>query len=84
MFTVATGLDIPIKLVSPRLAANFHNAGCSMLGLGDILIPGIFIGFMTRFGKEVVKSNVYFLAAMISYSLGLLACGVALFVYKSA
>jgi len=50
MVVVATGLDIPIKLVMPHLTANFPTSGCSLLGLGDILIPGIFIIFMARYG----------------------------------
>lgn len=43
MVTVATKLDIPIKLV-------FSGAGrFSMLGLGDIVLPGIFIALALRF-----------------------------------
>ncbi|GAP92524.1 putative signal peptide peptidase [Rosellinia necatrix] len=43
MVTVATKLDAPIKLVfeGPK--------GSSMLGLGDIIIPGMFIGLCLRF-----------------------------------
>ncbi|KAI0400920.1 signal peptide peptidase-domain-containing protein [Xylaria palmicola] len=43
MVTVATELDAPIKLVfeGPN--------GASMLGLGDIVIPGMFIGLCLRF-----------------------------------
>jgi minor histocompatibility antigen H13 len=43
MITVATKLDVPIKLV-------FTGAGrSSMLGLGDIVVPGIFIALALRF-----------------------------------
>ncbi|KAI1765757.1 signal peptide peptidase-domain-containing protein [Hypoxylon sp. FL1150] len=43
MVTVATKLDVPIKLVfeGPTKA--------SMLGLGDIVLPGIFVGLCLRF-----------------------------------
>ncbi|KAI1806872.1 signal peptide peptidase-domain-containing protein [Daldinia bambusicola] len=43
MVTVATKLDVPIKLVfdGPVRA--------SMLGLGDIVLPGIFVGLCLRF-----------------------------------
>ncbi|KAI8966482.1 signal peptide peptidase-domain-containing protein [Daldinia sp. FL1419] len=43
MVTVATKLDVPIKLVfeGPTKA--------SMLGLGDIVVPGIFVGLCLRF-----------------------------------
>ncbi|KAJ9145548.1 Intramembrane protease 2 [Coniochaeta hoffmannii] len=43
MITVATKLDVPIKLV-------FTGSGrSSMLGLGDIVVPGIFIALALRF-----------------------------------
>ncbi|KAF3015938.1 hypothetical protein E8E14_011922 [Neopestalotiopsis sp. 37M] len=43
MVTVATKLDVPIKLVFQS------NKQSSMLGLGDIVVPGIFIGLCLRF-----------------------------------
>lgn len=43
MVTVATTLDVPIKLVFES------NKRSSMLGLGDIVVPGIFIGLCLRF-----------------------------------
>ncbi|KAH4018768.1 hypothetical protein HBI09_189420 [Parastagonospora nodorum] len=52
MVTVAKSLDVPIKLMFPRpapandpLAAPSH----AMLGLGDIVLPGIMIGLALRF-----------------------------------
>jgi minor histocompatibility antigen H13 len=44
MVTVATKLDVPIKLTfqGPAMKA-------SMLGLGDIVVPGMFIGLALRF-----------------------------------
>lgn len=56
---------------------------CSILGLGDILIPGIFIIFMARFGFEVVNSQVYFRAAIIAYVLAILACESCLFFFHA-
>ena len=43
MVTVATSLDIPAKLLFPR------PGGMSMLGLGDLVVPGMVIGFALRF-----------------------------------
>ena len=43
MVTVATSLDIPAKLLIPR------PGGMSMLGLGDLVIPGMVIGWALRF-----------------------------------
>ena len=84
MVAVATGLDIPIKLVMPHLTNDYPTTACSLLGLGDILIPGIFLTFMARFGFEVVNTSTYYNTGMIAYALSLIACGVSLFVYKAA
>ncbi|KAI0172784.1 signal peptide peptidase-domain-containing protein [Hypoxylon sp. FL1284] len=43
MVTVATKLDVPIKLVFEGPTKS------SMLGLGDIVLPGIFVGLCLRF-----------------------------------
>lgn len=53
MVTVATNLDVPIKLVFPRpqdpSAAPGEQRAYSMLGLGDIVLPGLMIGLCLRF-----------------------------------
>lgn len=52
MVTVATKLDIPIKLLFPRPPgpnADPTKQSLSMLGLGDIVLPGIMIGLALRF-----------------------------------
>lgn len=84
MVAVATGLDIPIKLVMPHLTVDYPTSQCSLLGLGDILIPGIFIIFLARFGFEVVNTQAYFTSAMIAYTLSLFACGACLYFFKAA
>ena len=55
MVTVAKNLDVPIKLVFPRPDEPSDKPGeppiksFSMLGLGDIVLPGIMIGLALRF-----------------------------------
>ena len=53
MVTVATKLEIPIKLLFPRppspAEAEKGSASFSMLGLGDIVIPGMMIALALRF-----------------------------------
>ncbi len=53
MITVATKLDVPIKLLFPRPSTPTEIergvSGLSMLGLGDIVIPGIMIAHALRF-----------------------------------
>ena len=52
MVTVATKLDVPIKLLFPRPPAPDAPAdtlSLAMLGLGDIVIPGMVMGLALRF-----------------------------------
>ncbi|KAL9127770.1 MAG: hypothetical protein Q9175_007670 [Cornicularia normoerica] len=52
MVTVATQLDIPAKLVFPRPTRPSEDPtkqALLMLGLGDIILPGMMIGFALRF-----------------------------------
>ncbi|KAL1974178.1 hypothetical protein VTN31DRAFT_5738 [Thermomyces dupontii] len=52
MVTVATKLDVPIKLLVPRPPGPSEEPdklALSMLGLGDIVIPGMMIGLALRY-----------------------------------
>ena len=53
MVTVAKALDVPIKLVFPRPAVSGEGVDAArahaMLGLGDVVLPGIMIGLALRF-----------------------------------
>lgn len=52
MVTVATKLDVPIKLLIPRPAdpsSDPKELSLAMLGLGDIVVPGMMIGLALRF-----------------------------------
>lgn len=51
MVTVATKIDIPAKLLFPRPSGSddTHTQAFSMLGLGDIVLPGIMMGLALRF-----------------------------------
>lgn len=77
MVTVAKSFEAPIKLIIPQdipekgiYADNF-----AMLGLGDIVIPGIFIALCLRIDYSLAINGavkrVYFAAAFIAYILGL-------------
>lgn len=91
MVSVAKQFDGPIKLIFPRfLGADGRNV--SMLGLGDIVIPGLFIALTLRFDIRKHPTNAaltnlktpYFIATVASYVLGLVATIVALTVYEAA
>ncbi|KAI9368869.1 signal peptide peptidase-domain-containing protein [Aspergillus egyptiacus] len=52
MVTVAKKLDVPIKLLFPRPPAPTEapdTVSLAMLGLGDIIIPGMMVGLALRF-----------------------------------
>ena len=52
MVAVATQLDIPAKLLFPRPVGpgdDPSKRAMSMLGLGDVILPGMMIGFALRF-----------------------------------
>jgi minor histocompatibility antigen H13 len=83
MVTVAKKLDGPIKLLFPRSMAVSETTGylkdLSLLGLGDIVIPGFFLSILLRFDAH--RANVihphanfakpYFHSALFAYVCGL-------------
>ncbi|CAL5425430.1 unnamed protein product [Camellia sinensis] len=68
MVSVAKSFDAPIKLLFPTgdSARPF-----SMLGLGDIVIPGIFVALALRFDVSRRKESQYFKSAFLGYTAGL-------------
>ncbi|XP_037959804.1 minor histocompatibility antigen H13 [Teleopsis dalmanni] len=87
MVTVAKSFEAPIKLVFPQdLITNGLNASnFAMLGLGDIVIPGIFIALLLRFDHSTKrKSRIYFYATLTAYFLGLLTTIFVMHVFKHA
>lgn len=49
MVTVAKGLDAPIKLLAPKPNTTGGITDFAMLGLGDVVIPGLMIALCLRF-----------------------------------
>lgn len=117
MITVATKLDVPIKILLPRQPHYFiENSSfnsnvwdllsskevklaqlpLSLLGLGDIVVPGLFISLCLRFDlfkyHEINKktafhhlnsfSKPYFYTSLIGYSVGLITTFIVLSIYK--
>uniref|UniRef100_A0A1B6M8U8 Minor histocompatibility antigen H13 n=1 Tax=Graphocephala atropunctata TaxID=36148 RepID=A0A1B6M8U8_9HEMI len=87
MVTVAKSFEAPIKLVFPQdllergVAAN----NFAMLGLGDIVVPGIFIALLLRFDLSLNRnSKFYFYATFIAYFLGLVATIFVMHMFKHA
>lgn len=56
-----------------------------MLGLGDIVIPGIFIALLLRFDKSLGRgSHTYFNASFLAYIIGLVTTFIVMIVFKHA
>jgi len=71
MVSVAKGLNAPVKILFPK-ALGVTPVPCSMLGLGDIVIPGIFVALMLRYDvKKGHAGTPYFLSNLAAYELGL-------------
>ncbi|CAM9109035.1 unnamed protein product [Phaeothamnion confervicola] len=83
MVTVATTLTAPVKFEFP----NAETARMSVLGLGDIVIPGIYCAMMRNFDKSLAAEDdadlggngrrgkvSYFAASVGAYAAGLAAC----------
>uniref|UniRef100_A0A3B5QGA7 Histocompatibility (minor) 13 n=1 Tax=Xiphophorus maculatus TaxID=8083 RepID=A0A3B5QGA7_XIPMA len=80
MVTVAKSFEAPIKLVFPQdlLEKGLEASNFAMLGLGDIVIPGIFIALLLRFDVSLKKnSRTYFYSSFLAYIFGL---GLTIFV----
>jgi len=88
MVTVAKSFDAPVKLLFPKeLFA--ETLQFSMLGLGDIVIPGIFIALLLRFDafraankKPFPKS--YFYSCYFAYFVGLVTTVFVMHVFQAA
>ncbi|KAJ1559227.1 hypothetical protein HK405_011517, partial [Cladochytrium tenue] len=106
MVTVAKGLDVPIKVVFPRDLAGIISQGFwnkpagihfSMLGLGDIVIPGIFVALCLNYDYHRYKQSArgqrknsrffpapYFTTCFIMYILGLALTFVIMHTFQAA
>lgn len=91
MVTVATGFKGPIKLQFPKnlhlpeVMSGEEEAKYSIVGLGDIVIPGIYVALMLRY--DVVKDAakmVYFPLCFAGYVGGLVATIIVMHVFEAA
>jgi|EP00937_MAST-01D_sp_MAST-1D-sp2_P000238 minor histocompatibility antigen H13 len=93
MVTVARSFEAPIKLLFLRaFATDEEKAQFSLLGLGDIVIPGIFVALLLRFDAHRAQAasvdarfdKTYFHTTMFGYIAGLITTVVVMFLFESA
>lgn len=97
MVTVAKSFDGPIKLLFPAVLPSGDFKGqFNLLGLGDIVIPGLFVALLLRF--DAVRAKVaqkigiestaffapYFLTNTVCYALGLVCTVGVMYFFKAA
>ncbi|KAD2804638.1 hypothetical protein R6Q59_029909 [Mikania micrantha] len=81
MVSVAKSFDAPIKLLFPSRVAT---RPFSMLGLGDIVIPGIFVALALRYDVSRGKESHYFRSAFLGYIAGLVCTIVVMNWFQAA
>ena len=94
MVTVAKSFDAPIKLLFPRATVADGVPPFSMLGLGDIVIPGIYVALALRMDLarraraiatgDQKKTPQYFPAVITGYFLGLVTTIFVMNYFKAA
>ena len=92
MVKVATNLDVPIKLLWPKSLIFSAERGFTMLGLGDIVIPGMFVATALRYdyhrasrqGQLASVRKTYFHAALVAYALGLVTTMSVMHFFRKA
>jgi minor histocompatibility antigen H13 len=98
MVEVAKNLDGPIKLMFPKHIPVENSKDFNMIGLGDIVIPGIYVALMLRFDlMKYLKSNTgavcvpfslknckYFISTLIGYTLGIIATLFVMYYFQAA
>jgi len=87
MVTVAKSFEAPIKLVFPQdlLENGLAAKNFAMLGLGDIVIPGIFVALLLRYDYSLKRNSYfYFYTTFIAYIAGLVLTIVVMHFYKHA
>lgn len=102
MVDVAKNLDGPIKLLFPYSFATYAADGSlltkpkySLLGLGDIVIPGLFVALLLRYdavrggvvpkmAEKIVFPKPFFNVNIVSYAVGLLLSVGVMYFFNSA
>ncbi|CAL8092666.1 unnamed protein product [Calicophoron daubneyi] len=88
MVSVAKTLEAPIKVTFPRdiFESGINGKNMALLGLGDIVIPGIFVAMLLRFDKSLNRQgkHQYFSVGFVAYIVGLLATFLVMHAFKAA
>jgi minor histocompatibility antigen H13 len=85
MMTVATKVEAPVKFLYAAPPSDVPKSyPFSVLGLGDVVIPGLFVRLMSKVDELLQPKNLsYFKVATAAYASGLALCFGANEVYHN-
>ncbi|XP_067874432.1 signal peptide peptidase-like 2A isoform X2 [Heterodontus francisci] len=84
---VAHNEKLPVVLRVPRLVtsvATLCGMSFSLLGFGDIIVPGLLVAYCRRFDMQTNTSNIYFVLCTIAYAVGMVLTFIVLILTKMA
>jgi minor histocompatibility antigen H13 len=89
MVAVARDFEAPIKLLFPRSSlraalASGTKPAFAMLGLGDIVLPGLFVALCLRYDRARGYRSTYFRTCFFAYVAGVAATIVVMNTFKAA
>ncbi|XP_006970608.1 signal peptide peptidase-like 2C [Peromyscus maniculatus bairdii] len=76
---------LPMVLKVPRLsfsALTLCDQPFSILGFGDIVVPGFLVAYCHRFDVQIRSRQVYYVACTMAYAIGLLVTFVAMVIME--
>ena len=75
MMTVATKIEAPVKFIFPAVPSESpREYPFSVLGLGDVVIPGLFVRFMKQIDEALQPKLPYIGISTAAYTLALSTC----------
>ncbi len=81
MATVATKLELPIKLLMPHFNP-MPSTQCMLIGLGDLVIPGVVIAFAYKLSIRL-RTKMYYVSSLAAYVLALVVCEAVLYAFQT-
>ncbi|XP_018432196.1 PREDICTED: signal peptide peptidase-like 2A [Nanorana parkeri] len=81
----ATYEKLPVVIRVPRLqysAVTLCEIPMSLLGFGDIIVPGLLVAYCKRFDVRTASSSIYYISCTIAYAVGMVLTFIILMVMK--
>ncbi|XP_038186130.1 signal peptide peptidase-like 2A isoform X2 [Arvicola amphibius] len=77
---------LPVLIRVPKLICYSVMSVCfmpvSILGFGDIIVPGLLIAYCRRFDVQTGSSSIYYISSTIAYAIGMIITFVVLMLMK--